>query len=656
MRIESIEIKNFRQYREEKVLFPKKSGSKDIHIIIGENGEGKTNILNALTWCLYGEELHLGDKNTAIRTINSQYVNELRSKGERFGEVSVIVRMSLEEENSTMDFMRTATYSITASDAIETQCKVLAIKNGLRGTEFVERKDEVDMWISRYAPREINEYIFFDGELMDQYFKDTQRKTIESGIKDLTQATVIDKAIKALESYKRSDIDPILKRNGNSQVAAAQDALESAMNRYNTQKEKVDEINKNIKALEEQRTELNNKIKGHDNLKKKMEDLESLDKRINSLSQRESDLQRDLIGFVQEYYVYFTLYPALKKYYDFIKKQEKAGNLPPKIDRKLIQQIVDNKECAICGSKLNTENLQHVLNILRRLEISTATSAELNRASGILESIFEQLKKYTQQKNRLMRDIDQVKNDIKSAEAERIELNNFLRRIPNTEEISTAIAQREICEAQLNRENQRIGREKYILEQNKKSVEIAQNDLDKAIDSSGKMGLLRKQLDFCTKSIRILSDTKDEILTECRQEMQTETFNIFSRLIWKADAFSKVNILEDYSFELLDQYGEQTLGSCSAAERALLALSFTIALQQTSGHDSLLYIDTPLGRVGEKNRVNFMQVLLGVASSKQVILSFTPTEYDENVRKQLDGMYSSYCELNFSNGITTIKR
>ena len=261
MRIESIEIKNFRQYREEKVLFPKKSGSKDIHIIIGENGEGKTNILNALTWCLYGEELHLGDKNTAIRTINSQYVNELRSKGERFGEVSVIVRMSLEEENSTMDFMRTATYSITASDAIETQCKVLAIKNGLRGTEFVERKDEVDMWISRYAPREINEYIFFDGELMDQYFKDTQRKTIESGIKDLTQATVIDKAIKALESYKRSDIDPILKRNGNSQVAAAQDALESAMNRYNTQKEKVDEINKNIKALEEQRTELNNKIR-----------------------------------------------------------------------------------------------------------------------------------------------------------------------------------------------------------------------------------------------------------------------------------------------------------------------------------------------------------------------------------------------------------
>ena len=79
MRIESIEIQNFRQYRKEKFTFPRIKGKKDIHVIIGENGEGKTNILNALTWCLYGEELHLGDKNTAINKINSQYVQELRN-------------------------------------------------------------------------------------------------------------------------------------------------------------------------------------------------------------------------------------------------------------------------------------------------------------------------------------------------------------------------------------------------------------------------------------------------------------------------------------------------------------------------------------------------------------------------------------------------
>ena len=657
MRIESIEIKNFRQYRDEKIQFPKKAGNKDIHIIIGENGEGKTNILNALTWCLYGEELHLGDKNTAIRTINSQYVEELRQTGARHGEVSVIVRMSLEEENSTMDFIRTATFSVTAADAFETSCKVLAVKTGgTKGAEFVEKKEDVDMWVSRYAPREINEYIFFDGELMDQYFKDAQRKTIENGIKDLTQASVLEKTIKAIESFKRSDIDPLLRRNGDSQVESAQKELELAITRYKNQDEKLSLIHENITRLKGQVDELNEKIKGHDNLKDKMLELEKIDNRIASLSKREENIQEELMRFVREYYVYFTLYPSLKKLYDFIRKQEKAGNLPPKVDRGLIQQIVNNHECSICGSKLDTVHLQHVLSILRRLEVSSATSAELNKASVAISNIFEKISKYKDRKNQILREYNLVKKDLEDAEKRRVELNNFLRTIPNTEEISIAIEQRDTCLRQLEEDTKRIGREQFILSTHKKSVEEAQKNLDRAMENNSMMGKYRAQLDFCKKSIDVLLETKDEILTECRQEMQKETFDIFNRLIWKKDAFSKVNILEDYSFQLLDQYGDQTLGSCSAAERALLALSFTIALQKTSGHDSLLYIDTPLGRVGEKNRVNFMQVLMEVADSKQVILSFTPTEYDANVQEQLSNNYSSYCELSFNNGITSIKR
>ena len=403
MRIESIEIKNFRQYRDEKVSFPKKVGSKDIHIIIGENGEGKTNILNALTWCLYGEELHLGDKNTAIRTINSQYVDELRQRGERHGEVSVIVRMSLDEENSTMDFIRTATFSITPADAFETSCKVLAVKTGgAKGAEFVEKKEDVDMWVSRYVPREINEYIFFDGELMDQYFKDAQRKTIENGIKDLTQASVLEKTIKAIEAFKRSEIDPLLRRNGDSQVESAQKELELAMTRYKTQEEKLELIHQNITRLKGQIDEFNEKIKGHDNLKDKMQELEKIDSRIALLSKREENNQEDLMRFVREYYVYFSLYPSLKKLHDFIKKQEKAGNLPPKVDRNLIQQIVNNHECSICGSKLDTVHLQHVLSILHRLEVSSVTAAELNKASVALSNIFEKISKYKDRKNQIV--------------------------------------------------------------------------------------------------------------------------------------------------------------------------------------------------------------------------------------------------------------
>ena len=161
MRIESIEIQNFRQYRKEKFVFPKLKGKKDIHVIIGENGEGKTNILNALTWCLYGEELHLGDKNTAICNINSQYVQELRNHSQKNGEAKVTVVMSI-EDGGNITFMRTATYSITPSNVIETKQEVIAIAKANGGNKVIDNKNDYEMYVSRYVPKEINEYIFFD--------------------------------------------------------------------------------------------------------------------------------------------------------------------------------------------------------------------------------------------------------------------------------------------------------------------------------------------------------------------------------------------------------------------------------------------------------------------------------------------------------------
>ena len=655
MRIESIEIQNFRQYRKEKFVFPKKRGRKDIHVIIGENGEGKTNILNALTWCLYGEELHLGDKNTAICNINSQYVQELRTHSQKNGEAKVTVVMSIEDDG-IITFMRTAQYSITQSNVIETKQDVIAIANSNGGNKVIDNKNDYQMYVSRYVPKEINEYIFFDGEQMDQYFKSEKRGNIESGIKDLTKASTIEKTKNALKSYAKNEIAPILKNNGDSRVSEAQDKLESDQKSRDNQQEKVGLILSQIKKAEEKIEELTNEIQGFDTLKDKTDRLKELEDESDSLKSRQKKLNEDLNEFVRQNYIYFALYPALKEFRDYIKSQESKGNLPPKIDSRLVRSIIDSKKCEICGSVLDTEHLQHVLSILHKLEVSTATSAELNRASSALNAIIESMKAYPKKKQAIIDQKKYLDLMVRKNEEEYKKLSIELRNIPNQDKIKKSIIEREEYRRNINTLHEKIGKEKLILEVLKKAVTKAEKELAEAMKRNRRMDIYRKQLDFCSKGIILLDDILKEIIEECRKEMEVVTFDIFDKLIWKKDAFSKVNILEDYSFELLDAYGQQTLGACSAAERALLALSFTIALQQTSGHDSLLYIDTPLGRVGEKNRINFTEVLIGIAESKQVILSFTPTEYDDNVRGELSNEYSSYCELNYENGVTTIKK
>lgn len=655
MRIESIQIHNFRQYRDGQISFPKVQGKKDIHIIIGENGEGKTNILNALTWCLYGEELHLGDRNTAIYTINSSVVNELRSKGEEQGVMSVKVVLS--DSDSQIEFERIATYHITDSDAVCINQNITAyVSGGARGGDIIEQKEEVDMWISRYVPREINEYIFFDGELLDRYFKEAQRSNIENGIKNLTQATILEKTIKGLDNYVRMELSPAIEKMGDDKVRVAEENYKKAYDAYSAQQDKVKGIDANLTLLKEKIEELSGVIRGHENLKDIQNELEELDEKIDTLSTNEKQAKEDLIDFAQEYYTLFALYPALKSFYDRIKTEEQNGKLPPKIDRELLQSIFDNKKCLICGNDhLDNDNLEHVLSLLKKFDVSSDTSAELNQASSALQALFEKMKDYKKRKEQIQRQISFIEGELEKADNRRKEVDAILKTIPNTESIRKAIEQRDIYSGQYDEDKEKLGREKLILEGCETAERDAKEEKDKAIAKNGKLDAFRKKLDFCETSKQILSKIKDDILLECRNEMQQETFRIFDQLIWKKGEFTKVNILDDYAFQLLDKYGAQTVGSCSAAERALLALSFTIALQQTSGHDSLLYIDTPLGRVGEKNRGNFTDVLTEVAESKQVILSFTPTEYDANVRARLDGRYSSFNQLTFENGVTIIK-
>ena len=561
MRIESIELENFRQYRKEKFVFPKLKGKKDIHVIIGENGEGKTNILNALTWCLYGEELHLGDRNTALPNINSQYVQELRKHSQKVGEAKVSVVMSI-EDGGKITFMRAATYSITPSNVIETKQDVIAYTNANGGDKVIERKSDYEMYVSRYVPKEINEYIFFDGELMDQYFKSNQRGNIESGIKDLTKATTIEKTKNALNSCAKNDIAPVLKSSGGERVREAQINLESAQKKRDDQQTKIGIILNQIKEAEEKIETLTDKIRGFDSLKEKTDRLQELEEESDDLKIRQIKFNENLNDFVRRNYINFALFPAIKEFRDYIQSQESKGNLPPKIDRRLVESIIDGKKCAICGNHLDTEHLAYVLDILKKLEVSSATSAELNRASSALSTIIENIKAYPKRKEAIIEQKKYLDSQVRRNEEEYQKLSQELRSIPNQDEIRNAIIEREKYSAAIKPLHEKFGRENAYLDAYTKMVTKAERERDEAMRANQRMEIFRKQLDFCKKGVILLDETLKEIIEECRKEMEVATFDIFNKLIWKKGAFSKVNILENYEFELLDAFGQQTLGGC----------------------------------------------------------------------------------------------
>lgn len=62
--IEELRLKNFKKFREKNFSF-----SKDVTTIVGDNGEGKTTVFDAICWCLFGKN-SAGQTSFSIKTID----------------------------------------------------------------------------------------------------------------------------------------------------------------------------------------------------------------------------------------------------------------------------------------------------------------------------------------------------------------------------------------------------------------------------------------------------------------------------------------------------------------------------------------------------------------------------------------------------------
>lgn len=658
MRIESIEIQNFRQHRNLSFQFPTASGGNDLHIIYARNGVGKTNVLNAITWCLYETEMHLGDKNTASSTLNNQYVQELRMHlqegGNAIGDVMVRITLSSDNGSEKIRFQRVGKFNVTPDVVVPvgSTFSIMQFKDGEWNS--IETEEETQSLVKKNVPEEIHEYIFFDGEHLENYFKAGQLENIKNGIEELTQAKIIEKAEGAFNSYLTGVLNPQIANSSVKDISLAQKELDKIQDAIDASNSSIEAYNTQVHNCDDEISKLDNIISGHTHVSDKTARLKKVDSLIDEQKELIKQKQSEMMIFAREYVQYFALYNSIKNLFLYIREQDKHGKLPPRIDKFLLESIEKHKHCLVCDQDLSEHSYSFIQELRNELEVSSETSALLNKTEVTLRQYLNKIIQYKTKRDSLMNDLKELRKNYNEYLEEEKQLNTYLMSIPNTDAINEAIRQKKEFKSVRDGIIEKKGAE----EAHKKDLDtqyVAQNKkLQSLIEKNKQLEKVNIQSEYCKKCRNILRETRLELLAECRTEMEKETLATFTKLLWKKDVFSKVEILEDYTFRLLDNYGEQTLGSCSAAERALLALSFTLALQKVSMHDSLLFIDTPIGRVDEDNRINFVNTLCEISKSKQVILTFTPTEYDAKVAGALQNQFASFSKLNMEDGITTV--
>ena len=287
--------------------------------------------------------------------------------------------------------------------------------------------------------------------------------------------------------------------------------------------------------------------------------------------------------------------------------------------------------------------------------MSSEVTNKLIEIKNDVYSAIENAERYKQEKKILMSKIKGIDEDIKSIETERDRLFARISTCSDIKNVEKWMEEKQYNLELLEINNKKLGSIEGQQEETSRKLDDIEKERKKALAESDKCEELKGYLEFTNRAAQIVTEIEQEIMNEVRTEMEKETMELFKQLIWKSHTYSHIELDSNYRLQLFHQKTNVScLGSCSAAERSLLALAFTIALHRVSGHESLLFIDTPVSRVSDVNRENFANVLIEVSKTKQIIMAFTPSEYSTEISVLFDSFASSKVKLE-TDEITTNK-
>ncbi len=626
MRFESIYIQNYRQYDHCQLDFNKVKDS-DLHVVIASNGVGKTNLLNAIEWCLYDIEPHLGDQNSSLPICNMKALVAARSLGNKSEKALVKITASSGEDKIV--FERSVVVQTNNYFTEKSKLKVFKTPSG-RSTEILEN-DVATEEVNIMLPQRIKEYFFFDGEQLYNYFgKEDTNIHVKASIHEVAQISIVTSAKEHLDKIIKEYRAEIGKSNPQTNAISAEiDNKEMAKN----------ELEDDIMTLEGQNRkaefeseELDKKIGGAEGSVEARERHTRNLVELDLIEKRRGDENKKLVELIKKYYTPLMMYKINKSTHEYITEKKERGKLPPAVDIELIKNSLDNNICAICNRETTEDSEKHLREILDKLEVSIGASHLLMEINNDVKRACESIENYKYNKQAIFCSMKELDTRKQMIENENNEIKDKLLDSKITEKIAYWMDDREKLKALQKSNNQKIGANKARITQIEGDLVELNRKLEKALKESDKCEELNKRLAFAGEARKIVEGIESEIISEVKKKMEDETMLLFDSLIWKKDTYGRISLSDNYSLELFTKRTDQScLGSCSAAERELLALAFTIALHKVSGHDAPLFIDTPVGRVSDTNRENFARNLITVSLNKQTILAFTPSEFSEEI-------------------------
>ena len=352
MLLQSIKLENFRQFRNESIDFADGSNGKNVTIIIGENGTGKTTFAQAFFWCLYGET-EFSDKNM----LNKVVASELRPGQE--AKVQVVLKLKHGDVDYTL--IREQIYRKDNSNRIKPDNTVfdIAKKDASGNTSYI-KKTACESEVKGILPKELSRYFFFDGERIEKMSKDISngKKAADfaDAVKGLLGLNGMYSAIQHFNPRVRTSVISSYESSYNSQSNAKIKEYTDIINCCNAEIEQIDarieELDSEIETATARKTDKVKELKQYEEGEKLQEEREKLQRKIAAAEKSKANvyklMSKDFNGNLSSFFSISLIQRAL----ELLSEKDFAGKDIPYMHAKTIEYLLKQKVC-LCGTHLD---------------------------------------------------------------------------------------------------------------------------------------------------------------------------------------------------------------------------------------------------------------------------------------------------------------
>jgi DNA sulfur modification protein DndD len=566
MRLIRLEILNFRAFYGIQSIDFSDEKDRPVTVIHGENGAGKTNLLNAIYWCLTGDF-----------TPRLSNPNMLLNKAARDEDINAdgYVEVLFEHDSKEYRARRSVTYNLSNS-----RFDIFKLENG--ASSAIPNPQN---FIQRVIPKGLSKWFFFDAEAIGELtlsggeeFKKSLRRTLGFELVDVLAhdlSMCLDKKQKGLNQLVKSkDLDDIQRNIDNIQHVLP------------SQKSKLDEIQAALKTASANLERIDQKLRGLPKSRPLQERRSKLEAQQKNKVIERYQLQQEIARFNGEAIPAVLINDLAISFEGQLKVKENAGKLPAPYSDQLVKEILDDKKC-VCGRPIEP-NTPEELSIKGLLKFASTGSfnARVRNIQYLLMEIKGYKEKYKEQLSNLRRKLESVDSELAEIDEQLKEIKSQLAEIDE--------------EAVLNLENQRTkalqedrvlsGQEAVLTNQIRSNEQNLKDQRLRYENESKKIGLgdmVKKELD----KIRAISSymTKTLRAQEVRalNILQIELNRVLSSYLTK-HYNAKIDP-ETYEVRMIDDKGRDV--GKSTGEEQVLKFAFISTVLALAGRKTQEKID-----------------------------------------------------------------